>query len=246
MKKAFGYSAEQYAWFGGYPGSASLIEDEYRWKEYILHSLIETTLSKDILMLTRIDKPALMKRLFELGCTYSGQILSYSKIVGQLQDAGNTTTLANYLNLLDSAGLLRGIEKFHQQKVHQRLSSPKWMVQNSALFSVYSGYEFTEARSNPAFWGRCVETAVGAHLMSTCKRENIQLYYWRERNMEVDFVLKKKNKYIGLEVKSGRAQNLKGLQAFKNLVNPQKVLFVGDSGIPWKEFLTVNPSDLFD
>lgn len=106
MKKVFGWSAEQYVWFGGYPGAASLINDEDRWKNYVSDALIETSISKDILMLTRVDKPALMKRLFELGCLYSGPILSFSKIRGQLQDAGNTTTLSHYLSLLDTAGLL--------------------------------------------------------------------------------------------------------------------------------------------
>jgi len=100
MNAAFGWNFEEYVFFGGYPGSAFLIKNEERWKNYIRDSLIETSISKDILMLTRVDKPALLKRLFELGCLYSGQILSYTKITGQLQDAGNTTTLANYLNLL--------------------------------------------------------------------------------------------------------------------------------------------------
>lgn len=112
METAFGWSIEQYIYFGGYPGSALLINDEERWKSYIKDSLIETSISKDILMLTRVDKPALLKRLFEIGCLYSGQILSYTKITGQLQDAGNTTTLANYLKLLSDCGLLGGLEKY--------------------------------------------------------------------------------------------------------------------------------------
>ena len=245
MKKAFGYTPEQYVWYGGYPGAAALTENERRWQDYVLHSLIETTVSKDILMLSRIDKPALLKRLFELGCSYSGQILSYTKITGQLQDAGNTTTLAHYLTLLDSAGLMTGIEKFSSEKVRQRLSSPKWMVQNSALFSAYTQKNFLQARTDPSFWGRCVETAVGAHLLNTCRKEGVKLYYWRDRNMEVDFVLEKNKKLIGLEVKSGRAQNLKGMQDFQKRMKPYKVLLVGDSGIHWKDFLNINPIELF-
>ncbi|MCK9404480.1 MAG: AAA family ATPase [Chitinophagaceae bacterium] len=135
MQAAFGWNAEKYAWFGGYPGSATLIDDEVRWKNYIQSALIETSVSKDILMTTRIDKPALMKRLFELGCLYSGQIVSFTKILGQLQDAGNTTTLSHYLNLLDTAGLLTGIEKYAGTILRKRASSPKFQVHNTALIS---------------------------------------------------------------------------------------------------------------
>jgi uncharacterized protein len=112
MESAFGWPVEKYIWFGGYPGSALLVNDESRWKNYINDSLIETSISRDILMMTRVDKPALLKRLFELGCSYSGQILSLTKVVGQLQDAGNTTTLTHYLKLLNDSGLLGGIEKY--------------------------------------------------------------------------------------------------------------------------------------
>ena len=108
MNAAFGFTADQYVWFGGYPGSASLVGDEKRWKEYVCDSLIETSITKDVLFLSRIHKPTLIKKLFELGCDYSGQILSYAKILGQLLDLGNTTTLSHYLELLDTAGL----EKF--------------------------------------------------------------------------------------------------------------------------------------
>ena len=149
MEAAFGLSAEQFVWFGGYPGAAPLIGDLDRWREYILNSLIETTVSKDILMMTRVDKPALLRQLFELGCSYSGQILSYTKLIGQLQDAGNTTTLTHYTQLLDSAGLLSSLEKYAVDKARQRSSIPKWQVQNSALFSVFSPYTFEQVRANP-------------------------------------------------------------------------------------------------
>lgn len=133
MEKAFGWDATQYAWFGGYPGSTGLIKDENRWKSYIKDAIIETSISKDILMLTRIDKPALLKKLFELGCQYSGHILSYTKMLGQLQDAGNTTTLSHYLTLLHTAGLLSGLEKFAHTAIRKRGSSPKFQVNNKTL-----------------------------------------------------------------------------------------------------------------
>lgn len=245
MHEAFGWDSNQYAWFGGYPGSAPLIIDEQRWKNYVSQSLIETSISKDILMLTRIDKPALMKRLFELGCAYSGQILSYSKLVGQLQDAGNTTTLSHYLDLLNTAGLLAGIEKFKGNILYKRSSSPKFQVHNTALISAQSGDLFAEIRLNPAEWGRVVESTIGAHLINHAITEGFTVSYWRERNAEVDFVLEKKGKVVGIEVKGGATRSSMGMEAFKKAFNPSKFLLIGDTGMPWQEFLQINPVELF-
>src|SRR6056297_177357 len=177
MHKAFGWNEAQYAWFGGYPGSAYLIEEENRWKRYVRDSLIETSISKDILMLTRIDKPALLKNLFEVGCLYSGQILSFNKILGQLQDAGNTTTLSHYLKLLDTAGLLTGIEKFSPNTIRKRASSPKFQVHNTALMSALQSRPFNEIKNHPELWGRWVESAAGAHLLNHSINGQIDLYY---------------------------------------------------------------------
>ena len=132
MRAAFGWTLEQYFFYGAYPGAAELIDDPERWRRYILDSLIETTISRDILLLTRVDKPALLRRLFQLGCAYSGQILSYQKMIGQLADAGNTTTLAHYLELLQGAGMLAGLAKYSSGQVRQRGSSPKLQVLNTA------------------------------------------------------------------------------------------------------------------
>ncbi|TLU86017.1 MAG: ATP-binding protein [Chlorobium sp.] len=246
MKKAFDFTPEQYVWFGGYPGAATLINDESRWARYIADSLIETSISKDILMLTRVDKPALMKRLFELGCSYSGQILSYTKILGQLQDAGNTTTLAHYLRLLDTAGLLGGLEKYSPETIRLRASSPKFQVHNTALISAQQQETFQEISSIPSKWGRWVESAIGAHLLNHTRTGALNLYYWRQGNHEVDFVLVHSGKVIGLEIKSGHTQRASGMEAFTLHFNPDKVILVGNSGIPWQEFLEINPIDLFD
>ncbi|HSU28436.1 MAG TPA: ATP-binding protein [Chitinophagaceae bacterium] len=245
MQQAFGWDARQYVWYGGYPGSAELIHDEKRWKAYVRDSLIETSISKDILMLTPVDKPALMKRLFELGCTYSGQILSYTKIMGQLTDAGNTTTLSHYLRLLDTAGLLGGIEKYAKDIIRKRSSSPKFQVHNTALISAQSDNVFAEAAAKPDEWGRMVESAIGAHLLNYSRSEDFELYYWRERNDEVDFVIKKKKKVIGLEVKSGATQSSAGISAFKKQMKPDKILLIGNAGIKWEDFLKMNPGELF-
>ncbi len=245
MEAAFGFTPDQYVWFGGYPGAASLIDNEARWRDYVLNSLIETTVSKDILMLTRVDKPALLRRLFELGCGYSGQILSYTKLLGQLQDAGNTVTLTHYAQLLDSAGLLTSLDKFAVDKARQRGSIPKWQVQNSALFSAFSPTSFEQTRANPVEWGRWVETAVGVHLCRSARLGEVELFYWRDGNDEVDFVIQRGRQVIGLEVKSGRTQSAPGMAAFQRKTNPDKVLLVGNSGIPWVDFLRAEVKYLF-
>ena len=245
MKHAFGWNANQYVWFGGYPGSASLILDEDRWKSYVKESLIETSISKDILMLTRIDKPALMKRLFELGCLYSGQILSFTKLMGQLQDAGNTTTLTHYLNLLNTAGLLGGVDKYAPDILRQRSSSPKFQVHNTALISAQRAENLNEVLTKPDHWGKMVESAIGAHLLNYSLTEKFSLYYWRDRNNEVDFVIERNRKIIGLEVKSGSSKITSGMQEFQKKFNPFKILLIGNSGLPWQEFLQMNPADLF-
>lgn len=245
MEQAFGVAAEQYVWFGGYPGAASLMSDEDRWKKYVNDALIETSISKDILMLTRVDKPALLRKLFELGCLYSGQMLSYTQIVGQLQDVGNTTTLAHYLQLLDTAGLLAGIEKYTGEQLRQRSSSPKFQVHNTALLTAQQGDSLKEVMTKPDVWGLWVEAAIGAHLVNHQLSEGYTVHYWRHRNDEVDFVLEKKGKVIGLEVKSGATQKAPRIEAFKKQHEPDKVLLVGNSGIPWREFLKNTPAQLF-
>ncbi len=245
MEKAFGWNANTYAWFGGYPGSVNLIHDEDRWKRYIRDSLIETSISKDILMLTRIDKPALLKNLFELGCLYSGQILSFTKMQGQLQDAGNTTTLSHYLKLLETAGLLGGLEKYSHTTIRKRSSSPKFQVHNNALLSAQQTKTFSEVQLSPVEWGRIAESTIGTHLVNQSLREYYSVYYWRDRNDEVDFILEKRGKVIAIEVKSNYSKNKKGIDAFKNKFNPYKIYNIDNTGLSWNEFLKINPIELF-
>jgi predicted AAA+ superfamily ATPase len=239
MTNAFNWDANQYAWFGSYPGSAGLINDEGRWKNYICNSLIETSISKDIMMLTRVDKPALMKRLFELGCHYSGQILSFTKIQGQLQDAGNTTTLSHYLDLLGTAGLLGGIEKFAADIVRKRSSIPKFQVHNNALLSAQRNESFIEIMQNP------IESSVGAHLINHSISQNYSVYYWREGNNEVDYILEKRGRLIAIEVKSNDSLNNKGIEVFKKKYHPDKLYLISNRGLSWQEFLKISPVELF-
>jgi len=245
MEKAFGWDAESYAWFGGYPGGAELIKDEDRWKRYIRDALIETSISKDILMLTRVDKPALLRNLFELGCLYSSQILSFTKIMGQLQDAGNTTTLSHYLKLLDTAGLLGGIEKYAATRIRKRSSSPKFQVHNNALISAQKSEKQADILLQPDKWGRLVESAIGAHLINHSIREDFSVFYWRERNEEVDFVMEKQGKVVAIEVKTTLNNTTRGMNAFKQRFNPNKIYLIAKDSLPWQEFLKINPTELF-
>lgn len=247
MRNAFGWNPEQFIYFGGYPGSADLIDDRQRWARYIIDSLIETTISRDILLMTRVDKPALLRRLFHLGCDYSSQILSYQKMLGQLHDAGNTTTLAHYLELLSGAGMLTGLQKFSVKNVQQRASSPKLQVLNTALLSAQSNLSFEIAQKDREFWGRLVESAVGSHLINSAAGTNIRVFYWRERNREVDFVLRSGKAIVAIEVKSGINKSmLPGMKEFDRIYKPKRKLLAGGDGIPIEKFLTVSVKDWFD
>ena len=237
MREAFGWEVDRFVFFGGYPGAAVLADDEFRWKSYVLDAIIEPTLSRDVLQLARIDKPALLRRLFVLGCAYSGQILSYQKMIGQLQDAGNTTTQAHYLELLGAAWLLTGLDKIAGDTARSRAGSPKLQVLNTALLAAQRTESFAAARQDGELWGRLVESAVGAHLLNTAA-PGMNVSYWRERNHEVDFVIAYGGKLIGVEVKSGRNKGaLAGLERFTQSFNAQPGLMVGTGGIPLATFL---------
>lgn len=238
MREAFGWDVARYLYFGGYPGAAPLVEEEERWARYVVDSLIETTIARDILNMVRVDKPALMRRLFQLGCDYSCQVLSYQKILGQLQEASNTTTLAHYLDLLSGAGMLTGLQKYAGTRVRQRGSSPKLLVLNTALMTAQAGVTFQAGREKSALWGRLVETAVGAHIVNGTMGSRTEVFYWRERSREVDFVVKRGERVTALEVKSGRArETYPGMDAFGHAFGPVRSLVVGGQGLGIEEFL---------
>ncbi len=247
MRDAFHWDVDHYVYYGGYPGAATLIDDEQRWRRYVQDSLIETSISRDILQMTRVDKPALLRRLFEAGCAYSGQILSYQKMLGQLQDAGNTVTLAHYLQLLQEAGLLAGLSKYAGQHVRQRGSSPKLLVLNTALMTTPAHLSLAQARQDTDFWGRLVESAVGASLANTIKGKDRRLFYWAGRSREVDFVLARGDDLVAIEVKSGRRKtSLPGIEAFSREFPVKRKLLVGSQGIPLEEFLLAPPETWFE
>jgi predicted AAA+ superfamily ATPase len=246
MHVAFGLTPEQFVYFGSYPGSAGFISDEKRWRDYILNSIIEPTISKDILQLTAIQKPALLKSLFEHACLYNGEILSYNKMLGQLLDAGNTTTLSHYQRLLDSAWMITGLQKFSGSTVKIKSSTPKLLSYNTAFVSVYSNVDFKTAAAKPELWGRRVEQSVGAYLLNQSRINNFDLFYWREGNSEVDFVLRKNKRIVTVEVKSGKVKYHEGLEIFKRKYKPSKSILISEEALPWQEFLKMEVDTLFD
>jgi hypothetical protein len=237
MADAFGWDVERCIYFGGYPGAAVLADDEFRWRSHVLDAIVEPTLSRDVLQLTRIDKPALLRRLFVLGCLYSGQVLSYQKMLGQLQDAGNTTTLAHYLRLLAGAWMLVGLDKFAGDGARSRASSPRLLALNNALVSAQHPASFEQARADREHWGHLVESAVGAHLVNTAP-PGVEVFWWRDGPDEVDFVLRRGDRLTPVEVKSGRLRGAAGaLARFSRRFGAEPGLVVGPGGVSLETFL---------
>ena len=245
MKECFGFSLDQYLFYGGYPGAAALIGDEDRFSQYIQSAIIEATINKDILMDTPIGKPALLRQTFELGAAYSGELLSFNKMLGSLQDAGNTVTLAGYVNLLDESGLLCGLQKFSVDMARRRASIPKFQVYNNALKMVYSPLAFEQAILDRRSWGRIFESGIGAYLVSQAFVHRFEVFYWRERTDEVDFVLRKKGSVIAIEVKSNAEKKAEGLDKFRKLFRPKSAFIVGDGGIGAEDILSMDIRKLF-
>ncbi len=238
-REAFGWDLDTYLFFGGYPGAAPLVGDVDRWRDYIVDSLIEISVSRDILLMSRVDKPALLRQLFALACEYSGQVLSYTKMLGQLNDAGNTTTLAHYLSLLEGAGLVMGLHKFTGSALRRRASSPKLQVLNTALMTAMSGKTPAQVRADPAWWGRLVESAVGAYLLGMPNERSRRVEYWREGNREVDFVVSGREELVAIEVKTGRSGEAEhaGTAAFLAKYPGARPLMVGGDGVAIESFL---------
>ena len=245
MKDAFGMSLNEYIYYGGYPGAAGLIKDPDRWTAYISSSIVDAPINKDILNATIITKPALLRQVFELGASYSSQELSLTKMLGQLNDAGNTTTVANYLKILSDSGMLCALQKYSNDQARKRASAPKFQVYNNALHSLYAFNTLEELALLPKQWGRHFESAIGAHLASFAFTERYNLYYWRDNNMEVDYILQKNGKLIAIEVKSNNESHTAGLDAFNQRFHPQSTIIVGQSGMSAEDFLSISPSQLF-
>ena len=236
-KEAFGYSLDDFLFFGGYPGAAALIKDEQRWTRYMGTSIVEPTISQDILQMEEVRKPALLRSLFMLGSGYSAQELSFTKMLGQLQDAGNTVTLAHYLELLGKASMLTGLQNYSGSHIRTRKSSPRFMVFDTSLMTYADGANRRRLLDNPTDKGKLVESAVGAHLLARGKEEGFEVYWWRDRGNEVDFVIKKGSQLTAIEVRSGRVKNVGGSLVFKKLYPETLSLIVGSANLSLEDFL---------
>ena len=242
-REAFNWNLDQWIYFGGYPGAAPLIGSQERWRQYVSESLVESVLSRDVLQLTPVVKPALLRRLFMLAVRSPAQIFSYNKMLGQLQDAGNTVTLAHYTHLLSSAYLLSGLNLWSGSVIRQRASSPKFVIWNNALINAMPGAGFQESRRQTDFWGRLVENAVGAYLLNQLPLST--LYYWRKEDAEVDYVVERGREVTAIEVKRGRLRSTKGLELFRKLYPRSKTIIVGSGGIPLEKFFSTHPTAWF-
>lgn len=245
MSDAFGWTLDNWIYYGGYPGTAGFIKDMRRWKKYVKESLVAPAIEKDVILTSNIYKPALMKQLFELGCSYSAELLSLTKTLGQLQDAGNVTTLSSYLNILNECNLLAGLQKYANDDARRYQSVPKYQVYNNALLTAYRGTTYEKDRIDTNVWGRWVESAVGAYLLGGADEGGYKVYYWHERSDEVDYILVRQGNVLALEVKSGRRGMNSGLPNFCERFHPKLALVIGTDGIPFAEFFKLRVEDLF-
>ena len=237
MQTAFGFTLDQYIYFGGYPGAAQFIRDETRWKRYIKDSIITPAIEQDIKLTANIYKPVLMKRLFLLSSAYSSQELSLNKMLGQLQDAGNVTTLANYLGILEQCQLVSGLQKYANDEARKYNSSPKYQVFNNALMTANNRGRFETIRSDSDKWGRWVESAIGAHLLSAAEEDDYKVFYWRERDDEVDYIVATDDGCVAFEVKSGRRKMNSGMKEFTKAFKPLHAYIIGTGGVSFEDFL---------
>lgn len=208
-QEALGWSLAEYLKFGGYPAAGELIEDISRWQSFMRDSIIEPVLFKDILGLTSVAKPALFRQTFEVAMAYPSREISLQKILGQLQDSGNVTTIKHYLELLEGAFLIKVLQKYTGSEIKKRASSPKIVPLNNGL--VHAFHDPIDIDLNPEWRGRIFEAAIGAALATVAEGN---LYYWREGRYEVDYVLCLEGKVYAIEVKSSRRRNINGLTKF--------------------------------
>lgn len=226
-REAFGFTLEDFLYFGGYPGAAPFASDERRWRSCVRDAIIEPTISKDVLEMTEVRKPALMRALFGLGCAHSGQELSYNKMLGQLQDNGNTVTIAHYLDLLGKAGMISAIPKFSNKELKKRRSSPRLMVHDTSLMTARSDRGRETLLGDSEARGHLVESAVGAYLLGKSFREGFEVMWWREGVKEVDFVVRDGSRLSAIEVKSGAEPGQSGMADFLDANPGAKRIVVG-------------------
>ena len=247
MREAFGFTMEQFIYFGGFPGLAPYINDEDRWRRMMEDSIISPILNRDILDIEEIRNPSLLRQVFEIGSMYSAQEISLNKMQGVV-NSGTVPTISSYLRILDETMLVKPLYKYDNSTIKTRNSVPKMQAYNNAFRNSYCQHTFEEAVMNKVEWGRQVESAVGAYLAGRSVIDGFQLLFWRdEKKNECDYVLKKGESLIAIEVKSGHADNIEGYLAFKNRFGRNIVnsFIVGPEGLPLEDFFKLNIPSVF-
>ena len=247
MHEAFGFSMDEYVYFGGFPGLAPDIQDEDRWRNLMEDSIISPILIRDILEIEEIRNPALLRQVFELACIESAKELSLTKMQGTM-NSGTVPTIKNYLDILNKSMIVQPLQNYSPSRVKEKQSVPKMQVFNNAFRNRFGTFSFDEARVDPAEWGRLVESAVGAHLANRAMTDDYELFYWRnERRQECDYVLRKGQALVAIEVKSGSVDKTVGFEKFKEQFadNVTAAFIVGPHALPLDDFFIMDLKSLF-
>ena len=247
MHEAFGFSMDEYVYFGGFPGLAPDIQDEDRWRNLMEDSIISPILTRDILEIEEIRNPALLRQVFELACIESAKELSLTKMQGTM-NSGTVPTIKNYLDILNKSMIVQPLQNYSPSRVKEKQSVPKMQVFNNAFRNRFGTFSFDEARVDPAEWGRLVESAVGAHLANRAMTDDYELFYWRnERRQECDYVLRKGQALVAIEVKSGSVDKTVGFEKFKEQFadNVTAAFIVGPHALPLDDFFIMDLKSLF-
>ena len=248
MRDCFGFKMDEFIYFGGLPGLAADISDEQRWRNLMEDSVISPVLTRDILEIEEIRNPALLRQVFELACTESAKELSLTKMQGTM-NSGSVPTIKNYLDILGKSMTVLPIQKYSPSPVKEKQSVPKMQVFNSGFRNRYGTFSFTQSRADTAEWGRQVESAVGAHLANRMVQDGFELYYWRnEKRLECDYVLRKGQSIVPIEVKSGALDSTAGFEKFKELYADRitSSFIVGPQGLPLEDFFSIDLNTLFN
>lgn len=247
MHEAFGFSMDEYVYFGGFPGLAPDIQDEDRWRNLMEDSIISPILTRDILEIEEIRNPALLRQVFELACIESAKELSLTKMQGTM-NSGTVPTIKNYLDILNKSMIVQPLQNYSPSRVKEKQSVPKMQVFNNAFRNRFGTFSFDEARVDPAEWGRLVESAVGAHLANRAMTDDYELFYWRnERRQECDYVLRKGQALVAIEVKSGSVDKTVGFEKFKEQFADKvtAAFIVGPHALPLDDFFIMDLKSLF-
>ncbi|MBI4370240.1 MAG: ATP-binding protein [Elusimicrobia bacterium] len=228
-RECFGLGLNDFLVFGGYPGALALRKDPVRWSRFVRDSLIETVIGKDVLLMSPVQKPALLRQAFGMACAHPAEIMSYQKMLGQLADAGNTVTIAHYFQLLAAAYLMSPLQRWSGSRIRQRGSIPKIILRDNSLVTALAPGAMKDGKLDAAWRGRLVENAVGAALLASAESEGSEVFYWRDRKDEVDFVLRRGEELVGIEVKSGQqASALAGAAQFKRRFPKSRLVVIGE------------------